>query len=459
MRALPALLAAALALPAGAAPLTLDEALAVAARNNGDLGVARAVRDAAGVDLYQSYAGVLPRLDLAGGSGRRFIAGQSSVQVVPSLVRDSSGAIVDVTFASQVVPIPAIDFADHQLGLTLRWTLFDGLSSWRGIGAARERSRAADRQYDESVLQISFEVSRRFYDVVKQERILEVRRETAARSEDLVRRADALFTAGRGSRADTFAARVNLGNDRIAVETQRAEVERARADLALALGLDPDAATGVVPPAPVSGPGIGDAADPPPLEALVARAGAGRPLLAARRGAVAAADLDAGRARGGYWPVLGLEGIYQRQSTDLTGRGGVLGDLSRQYTALARVTFTWNLFQGRETLSAEQRAAVQARRARVESEQAGHQVAAEIARARAAAVALSRAAALAQDNQVAAEQGLALARERLEAGAATQLEVRDATVKLAEAKLALVAALVDHAVARADLNRAVGGTL
>jgi outer membrane protein TolC len=192
---------------------------------------------------------------------------------------------------------------------------------------------------------------------------------------------------------------------------------------------------------------------------LVARAAAARPLLASRRGQVGAADAEVSRSRGGFWPVLGLEGIYQRNSTELTGPSGFFGDPSRQYVALARVTLAWNLFQGRETLAAEQRARVQALRARVEAAQAEQLVSAEIARARAQLVALSRSASLAQDALAAAEQGLRLARERLDAGAASQLEVRDATLKLAEAKLALVSAVVDHAVARADLNRAVGGTL
>jgi outer membrane protein TolC len=66
--------------------------------------------------------------------------------------------------------------------------------------------------------------------------------------------------------------------------------------------------------------------------------------------------------------------------------------------------------------------------------------------------------ALAADNLVAAQQGAALARDRLEAGAASQLEVRDAALKLTQAELALLQARIDHAVAAADLGRAVGGT-
>jgi outer membrane protein TolC len=82
-----------------------------------------------------------------------------------------------------------------------------------------------------------------------------------------------------------------------------------------------------------------------------------------------------------------------------------------------------------------------------------------VAVAREQVAALVDSAAIVQDNLKAAEAALRFARERLEAGVGSQLEVRDAMVKLAEAKLAWVSTVVDLVVARADLNRAVGGSL
>jgi outer membrane protein TolC len=445
------LLAALPAAASAAAPLTLDEALAAAAQGNADLAVARTVRDAAAVDQYQSWSGVLPRLDLQGGFGHRWIGSQKSVQAVPN---PATGAVDFV-----VAPSAAQDFADYQGTLTLRWTLFDGLSSWNRIASTRAATMAAERSLDESTLTTAFEVTRRFYEVVKQERILQVREETAVRSEELVRRADALYAAGRGTKGDTFSARVNLANDRAAVEAQRSQVVRARADLATGLGRDADPELGVVPPATLAGPGLPLLDEPPPHDVLWTRARASRPLLASRQGSLQAAGLEVSRARGAFWPILGAEGAVVRQATDLGGDFGFFGPASRQNVATARLTLSWNLFQGRETLAAEQRARVQAVRARVDLSQAEQLVSSEVARGRAQVVALARSARLAQDALGAAEEGLKLARERLDAGAASQLEVRDAALKLAEAKLALVSAVVDHAVARADLNRALGGTL
>jgi len=442
-----------------AAHLTLDEALDAAARANADLALARAQRDTAGVDLYESYQGLLPRLDLSASFGRSFLGAQRSVNVVPLLIKDPASGNYSLGYERQDIYTPPGDFPDYQLGLVLRQPLFDGFAAWNQVARSRSAARAADRELDEEGLRISFDVTRRFYELVKAEQSLAVLQETAARSEELVRRADALFAAGRGSKADTYAARVNLGNDRIAVEAQRSRVEQARADLAVALGRNADPELSAVPPSTLDGAGAPAGVEPPPAGALLDRARRARPLLQARSALVGTADLDVKVAHGGWWPVLFLEGTYLRQGTSLRGAGGVYDDLSRQYSGLARLVVQWNLFSGRQTAAAERRAEVAAHRARLQAEQAEQQVSAEIARARSAVVALARSAALSRENLSAAESGLRLARERLDAGAASQLEVRDAALKLAQAKLDLLSARIDHAVAVADLNRAVGGTL
>ena len=66
---------------------------------------------------------------------------------------------------------------------------------------------------------------------------------------------------------------------------------------------------------------------------------------------------------------------------------------------------------------------------------------------------------MAAENLRSAEESLRLAATRFEAGAATQLEIRDAMLKLTQAQLALLQARIDAIIARADLNRSVGGAL
>jgi outer membrane protein TolC len=453
---IPATALALLFLRAGALPpLTLDDALAEAARANHELRLARSDRERARADVVGSWAGVLPRLDLGAAFGRTFIGGQQGVEVVPVL---DPATGLPTGFERRVVQTPARDDADYQLGLRLTQPLFDGLASWRLVAAAQAGERAAERLVDEGGLAAAFAVTQRFYEVVKADESVRVLEETVRRSEEVLARAEALFGAGRAPKSDVTAAQVNVENDRIAVESQRARAGVARADLALALGRQAGEDLAVVPPAALTG-APATAGEPPPLEVLLERARARRPALAARRARVEQGERTLQAARGAFWPVLSAQAAYSRQGPELAGADGVYGDPSRQYVASAQLVLAWNLFAGRETTANEQRAAVAARRAGIEREQEEAQVAAELARARASAAALDRAARIAQAALAAAEEGQRAARERFDVGVATQLEVRDAELKLTLSRLALLNARVDGAVARADLARAAGGPL
>ena len=155
---------------------------------------------------------MLPRLDLTSSVGRAFLGAstQSSINPITQQVLPPSGAQ---------------DFPSYSLALQLSQPVFDW-KSFRDVSRASSTARAAQLQYDETHLTVAFAVTQAFYEVIRQERVLTVLEQTAARSKDFVARADALFAAGRGTRADTYSARANLANDLIAAEQQRTVVTR-----------------------------------------------------------------------------------------------------------------------------------------------------------------------------------------------------------------------------------------
>ena len=441
-----AVLSLAAAPAANAEPsLTLDEALAAAARASPDLAVARADAESAAAEPVASAGLVLPRLDLETSVGHEFTGARREV-------------VVDGFSLSTGVELPATDRERDALTLRLTQTVFDW-AAFRDLSRARSSARAAARQYDEAALTTAFEVTRRFYEVVRAERALAVLERTVARSEDLVARSDALFAAGRAPKSDGIQARANLANDRVAVEAQRIRLAQARSALAQALGRTDGAELSAVPPAALDVP-TAASAEPPPLDALLRTARTRRPALAAQAALVDAAEAAASGARAGWLPTLAARASYGRQGPSLAGDGeAVYGDPSRAYGASAQLVLSWNLFEGRRTLAATRRADAQARRARALEERTATQVVQELANARAAVVTLGRQVAIAREGLAVAEQGLGLARERLDAGLANQLEIRDASLKATQAELSLVQARIDEAVARADLARAAGGPL
>ncbi len=429
----------ALSAPARAAPLSMDDALAMAARKNADVLSSRADLDAARADVGTARSAVLPRLDLQAMVGRQAWG-------------DGVATLSGLSF-----PQKAGNAGDHSLGLQATQTLVD-LSRFRSLDQAHEGARAAELAHDELALLVSFQVTQRFYELVKQERSLEVLQKTAARSGELVDRADALFAAGRTPKSETYSARVNLRNDQIAVEQQRLRLSQARSSLAQALGwLEPEALE-VVAPAELDAPPA-PAQEPPPLDLLLARARERRPALATELARVAAARAGIGLARAGDYPSVQLQATYQRQGSQLGGRDGVYGDPRRSYLATGQVVLSWNLFDGLGTRAAVRKAEAGLARAEAQAQRSGENVAEEVTGARAAVVGLARQVELGADNLELARNALKLATERFAAGLATQLEERDASLKLSQAELTLMESRIDHAVARADLVRAVGGAL
>lgn len=457
LRTLPVLLALALA-PGGAAaaPLTLDEALSLAAKQNSELLLARLQAEGAGVERYASWAHVLPRLDVSSSFGGSYYGPQERVTTAPVLGFDPDTGAPALTFQQKTVEIEGNGIANFTLGLQLAQPLFDGLRGPRMIERARLGEAAAARQVDEAALALAFDVTRRFYEIVKADRSAAVLEETVARSEDLVRRSEALFAAGRLQKSDSVAASVNLGSDRIGLETQRARAAQARADLAQALGVAAAQVAELVAPPDVD---RDEAArrEPPALADLLARARRARPAFARAQVLLEQAALDRKLAEAEWWPTVSGLVSYDRMGPTFAGNEGVWGNPARQFVFTAGVNVQYNLFNGRQTLAAAQRAQIAERTVQAQAEQLARQVEGDLARAHASVVALGRAVAQAAQNLELAAEGVRLAQQRLEAGAATQLEVRDAALKLTQAKLTLVNARIDALVARAELHRAAGG--
>jgi outer membrane protein TolC len=439
----------------GEAPLTLDDALSAAARANVELKIAGTDRSLAGVDEYASYAGVLPRLDLSASFGGIYTAPSTQNISVPYIVTNPDGS-QGIAYRLSLEEVPANYVENYTLGLALKVPLFDGMRNWATISRYRSLLRAADKTYDEASLSISFDVTRRFYEVVRAERSLKVLQEAVKRSEELVRRTDALYEAGRAPRSDTYAARVTLGNDRISAEQQLSRVSDARVALSIALGRGADPELEVVPPSVLERTTF---QEPPDQAALVDLARRKRPLLSADAQRVEAALQEVRVAQAGYWPAVSAQASYNRQGPYLAGTQGVYGDPTGQYVANFGIVVNWNLFEGRATSAAVQRANLLEERMRLQSDQNLLNVTSEIARSRTGYKVLSTSATLAEENLKSARESLLLAERRFDAGAATQVEIRDALLNLTRAELSLLTARIDAIIARADLNRAVGGAL
>jgi outer membrane protein TolC len=420
--------------------LTLERAVQLALQNNPDLIRAELQSLSAEQDIVIARAQLLPSLN--------FNASLSDTRSGGGVVL---GTFTDPTTGTEVTQVSRTEvFRGYGASLSIRQVLFDGLKSWNALDAAAALQASAKANADEQRLLTIFTVEQRFYELVRQQRQLKVLGDAAARSRDQADFTQRLFEGGRATQADVYAARANRDNDEINRLGQESRVELARQDLATTVALDPAQPLAIAEPPQMQE----EPAAPPAAGQAVERALASRPSLKAFALAAEAQRKNASAARGDYWPVIALNGSYSRQTRDLDT---FTTSLHRASTLTGSVNLNWNIFSGFATKATAQKADIAATQADVDLATGRRAVASDVERAVAQLATTRQQARIAAQSVQTAGENLRLARTRQQVGVGTQLEVRDAELKLTQSELARANALVDGHEAESALRRAVGG--
>jgi len=414
-------------------PMTLDAAVQMALQRNTDLQRQVLLSLSAEQDKMIARSAILPTVDFNASVG---------------VTRQGSGSVIvqGVSF-----PQSAAVYSTGSAGLVVRQLVFDGGKWWNNISAADLGLEASQAQVDEERLQITYLVEQRFYELVRAQRQLQVLGDAAVRSRDQANYTQRLFEGGRATQFDVYAARANRDNDEVQRLGQERAVELARADLSTAIGLDPGAPLTVAEPPNM----LAEPTQAPAAPDAIERALTKRPSLKAFALTAESNRKAASAAKGDYWPNVSLNGFWNRGTRD---------DLvllfkapGRDAQAGVRVDLTWNLFAGLSTQANARKAEVQVKLAENDLVSGRRGVAADVQKAVAQLATARSQARVAQQAEQTAKEGLRLARTRQEVGVGTQLEVRDAELKLTQAQLNVVGSLVDGREAEAALRRAQGG--
>jgi outer membrane protein len=423
--------------PAGRDGMTLDQAIQLSLRNNPDLARARYQSLSAEQDITISRAAILPTLDFNASVGKSREGGGITTPV------DVNGQIQLQTSATTVR-------GQYNAGLTLHQLVFDGGKWWNNLDSAELQHASTKANVDEQQLNTVFNVEQKFYELVRQQRQLKVLGDAAIRSRDQADFTQRLFEGGRATQADVYAARANRDNDEINRLGQEARVELARQDLAIAIGIDPSASFAIQEPSQMQREPIA----PPPAGEAVEKALASRPGLKAFALAADAQRKSKSAAKGDYWPVVSLDGQYLRHAQDLDT---FTSSPEKASTLSGSVNLTWNIFQGLRTNATVEKAQIAVLQAESDLAAGRRTVVSDVERAIAQLAAARQQARIAAQSVETAGENLRLARTRQQVGVGTQLEVRDAELKLTQSELARTNALVDGHEAESALRRAVGG--
>ncbi|MEM7675586.1 MAG: TolC family protein [Myxococcota bacterium] len=345
-------------------------------------------------------------------------------------------------------------FTNSEFGLQLsaQQLIYDGGRWWTAISLVRDRKEASKETLRAVENSVRAAVARAFYGLERARRSTEAIDAQVEVDRAQVKRAKAMLQIGRGAPNDVVTALRNLASDRSTlIGTQTAEGQANRA-LNLVIGRRIEIENRIVMPPSVAS-STAARRYVPGIQRLKELAQNNRPELQSARLLLDAARKEITMERGDYYPAVSMFATYNRNSRR---PDRIFDDPSNNFTANFGFSMAWNLFRGLSTNAAVQRAQINMRKLQGDYVLLERQAMSEVADSLQRLKNQERTLQEAIQQIDAAEEAVRLARGLYEAGRGTSLELRDAELGLTRARLARVNAILDAAIAHADLVQAVG---
>lgn len=173
-------------------PLTIEDAVSIALKNNYDIRLAQNSSDIAKINNTLGNAGMLPTLQI-GGSGS-----YGSANVYQKLASGSE---------NNYAPLATTALS---AGIELDWTLFDGGKMFVTKSKLSEIQSLGALQFKDKVLQTQFEIVAVYYDLVKQQQQLKLINELINFNRERVKLTQTGVDAGYYMKSDLLQAKIDL---------------------------------------------------------------------------------------------------------------------------------------------------------------------------------------------------------------------------------------------------------
>lgn len=405
--------------------VSLEEAVALALRQNQDVRASAAEVDAADAARRQIKGQLFPRLRVEANILRwdksLELSGLGPPGTPPTVVRDSTTSTITVSLIQPVSGLVALLDA-YEL---------------RKIGVDAATLRAEIRKRD-----VAFQAVEAYYRARQASRLVDVAKQSIEQIEAQVRRARTLESRGVVGRNDVLRAEVAAANAKQRLLQATTSLSLAQARLAFVLGT-----TGELAAAPTTvGP------DPTPVEVKLEeaerRAGTQRAELRELDARIAQAGAGVRVARARLFPQINAVLAYQHNE----GLGFVQPKNAGYFGGL----LTWDAWDWGATPAGVSEARAQEAQAVAAADKVRAAVQLEVRQAYMTAVTSHAALEVARTSVVQAEENLRIETKRYEASAATALEVLDAETLVTRERAQLETALYDHLIARAALRKGMG---
>ncbi|PJA98737.1 MAG: transporter, partial [Ignavibacteriales bacterium CG_4_9_14_3_um_filter_30_11] len=200
--------------------MTAQDAVKIALENNYSIKIAENQKTISDNNETIGNAGLLPNLDASASYNR------SSNNTKQNF---SNGTVVDRTGAIS---------KNYAAEINLSWTIFDGLKMFASLDQLKELKKTGETNYKITVEQNISDVLSSFYDIVRQELLLEVIKKNISISEERLKIVQNEKEVGAASKFDLLKAQVDLNTDKSSLLNQQEQLAEARVKLNMLLGRD-----------------------------------------------------------------------------------------------------------------------------------------------------------------------------------------------------------------------------
>ena len=415
--------------------LTLDEAMAIALRNNYDIRLSKNDSALAALDYAYSIYALAPRLNAAGGILYNINAQRQTFQ--DNTERSSNG----------------IKSRNLTGSVNLDWTLFDGGKMFITRSRLREVLRLGELEIKNQVMNTLAAVMRSYFAIVEQEQQLRSLQEQMALSQDRLALARLKFEVGTGVKPDVLQAQIDYNNQEAAFMATQAEAERLKAQLNVLMSISPRASYQVADTAIA---GSANILPDSSMSYLVAT----NPSLQLAAQQVTVTGLQLRERRAELWPRLSFNSAYNfnrtNNSTVVNPYSPIFNQNAGFNYGLTATVPIFNGFSARRNIKA---AELDVAYQRLNYERVKDTVQNALVTAWRNYDLYNRTVRLQEENLKLVRENLMIARERYRIGISTFLEMREAEQNLATANTSLIQARYQAKLAEIELLRLTGGLL
>jgi outer membrane protein len=414
-------------------PLTLDDCIKMALENNSQLKISERQLEIAEKNYKSSYSNILPSINITG---------------------DMSKYERGPTFyigGEYVGPLPELDVIrrgkDYGVRFSASQNIFDGGYWWNNIRKTKSDKKSQQFSYLSEKQRTIVTVQEAYFTLLKATKLLEVNDQAVQRSREQLERTEAQFELGAVAKVDVFQARTNLGNDRIDYLTQKNTVEKAKQDLNLAMGRNPNESIEIETQISVS-------RETDSLDAMIDQALANNPSLKQLDQELRSAKLQTKLAVSTFIPSVSAYYSFSRTVPEL--KAVTQGFFDREYSWAAGLQFRWNLFNGFSDYLNVQKSKINEKITREQIVDTKRNIMSSVKSLADNLQSYQEIIEINKDNLESAREQYRLAQERYRVGSGTALEVREAQVGLTRAEQILVSAENNAMITYAQLREALG---